>query len=69
MIKLVMGRQLQINDVLFEKPCHTNPLISLITTLALAGLLSLFDQQAALLLPTSLFKGTSAKGEVNIKHT
>ena len=34
-----------------------------------AGLLSLFDQQADLLLPTTLFKGTSAKGEVHIKHT
>ena len=41
----------------------------LITTLALTGLLSLFDQQADLLLPTTMFKGTSAKGEVNIKHT
>ena len=56
-------------DVLFQMPSklsHTSPLI---TTLALAGLLSLFDQQADLLLPTTLFKGTSAKGEVNIKHT
>ena len=41
----------------------------LITTLALAGLLSLFDQQADQLLPTTLFKGTSAKGEVYVKHT
>ena len=68
MIKLVMGSlltKLQINDVLLEKPSHTSPLI---TTLALAGLLSLFDQRADLLQPTTLFKGTSAKGEVYIKH-
>ena len=67
MIKLVMGLHLQINDVLLEKPSNTSPLITR-PTLALAGLFSLFDQQVYLLLPTTLFKGTSAKGEVNIRH-
>ena len=63
MIKLVMGWQLQVNDVFLEKPSHTSPV-----TLYLAELLSLFDQQADLLLPISLFNSTFAKGEVNIQH-
>ena len=40
-----MGCQLQVNDVFLEKPSHTSPV-----TLYLAELLSLFDQQADLLL-------------------
>ena len=41
---------------------------SLIITLYLAELLSLFDQQADLLLPITLFNSTFSKGEVNIQH-
>ena len=63
MIKLVMGCQLQVNDVFLEKPSHTSPV-----TLYLAELLSLFDQQADLLLPISMFNSTFAKGELNIQH-
>ena len=37
-------------------------------TLYLAELLSLFDQQADLLLPITLFNSTFAKSEVNIQH-
>ena len=44
-------------------PAGTSPV-----TLYLAELLSLFDQQADLLLPISLFNSTFAKGEVNIQH-
>ena len=62
MIKLVMGWQLQVNDVFLEAS-HTSPV-----TLYLAELLSLFDQQADLLLPISLFNSTFTKGEVNIQH-
>ena len=58
MIKLV-------DDVFLEKPSHTSPLI---ITLYLAELLSLFDQQADLLLPITLFNSTFSKGEVNIQH-
>ena len=47
------------SDVFLEKPNHTSPLI---TTLHLAELLSLFDQQADPLLPISLFNSTFAKG-------
>ena len=46
-----------------EKPSHTSPV-----TLYLTELLSLFDQQADLLLPINLFNSTFAKGEVNIQH-
>ena len=64
MIKLVMGWQLQVNGVFLEKPSHTSPV-----TLYLAELLSLFDQQADILLPISLFNSTFAnKGEVNIQY-
>ena len=46
-----------------EKPSHPSPV-----TLYLAELLSLFDQQADILLPISLFNSTFAKGGVNIQH-
>ena len=49
-----------------SKPIYSSHLIAI---LALAGVLSLFDQKADLLLPTTLFKGTFAKSEVNIQHT
>ena len=61
-----IGHGLTIRMFSYRSPRHTSPLIA---TLALPELLSLFDQQADLLTPTTLFKGTFVKGEVNIQHT
>ena len=55
----ITGQWCFLREAKSHQPCYN---------LYLAELLSLFDQQADLLLPISLFNSTFAKGEVNIQH-